>query len=62
MPNPRNGGKFFRNRAPSNYVNGANTDCVGPCLMQELTPQSHRAYDQVTTYLRPKNVGIESKS
>ena len=27
-----------------------------------LKPQSHRAYDQVTTYLRPKHVGIVGKS
>ena len=27
-----------------------------------LKPQSHRAYDQVTAYLRPKNVGIVGKS
>ena len=27
-----------------------------------LKPQSHRAYDQVTTYLRLKHVGIEGKS
>ena len=27
-----------------------------------VKPQSHRAYDQVTTYLRPKNVGIVGKS
>ena len=27
-----------------------------------LKPQSHQAYDQVTTYLRPKNVAIDGKS
>ena len=27
-----------------------------------LKPQSHRAYDQVTTYLRPENVEIVGKS
>ena len=27
-----------------------------------LKPQSHRVYDQVTTYLRPENVGIVGKT
>ena len=32
------------------------------CQTGVLNPQSHRAYDQVTTYLRPKHVGIVGKS
>ena len=35
---------------------------VALVFIEYLKPQSHRAYDQVTTYLRPKNVGIGGKS
>ena len=30
--------------------------------MNELKPQSHQAYDQVTTYLRPKNGAIVERT
>ena len=31
-------------------------------LLRQQKPQSHQAYDQVTTYLRTNNVAIEGKS
>ena len=39
-----------------------NAETQGRPVAGYLKPQSHRAYDQVTTCLRPKNVGIMGKS
>ena len=55
--------RFFLKRRPRRTV--LYTLAIRPfyeCLTSVDSPQSHRAYDQVTTYLRPKNVGIVGKS